>query len=66
MRGTRISDGTLAIVSRLAGLEALDIANTQVTGNGLDYLITLSNLKELALGGSRLGETHKVLRMLPR
>ena len=42
--------------SRLTGIEALDIANTQVTDNGLDYLITLTNLKELAIGRSRLGD----------
>src|SRR5688572_11791620 len=41
LRGTRISDGTLEIISGLTGLEALDVANTPVTDNGLDYLITL-------------------------
>ena len=50
VRGTRISDGTLEIVGRMVGLEALDIAHTAVTDNGLDYLITLVNLKELSLG----------------
>ena len=54
LRGTRISDATLEMVSRIGGLEALDIANTAVTDNGLDYLITLVNLKELSLGRGRL------------
>jgi internalin A len=66
VRGTRISDGTLALVSRITGLEALDIAHTQVTDNGLDHLITLLHLKELAIGGGRRSPTAlAVLRMLP-
>ncbi len=65
-RGTRISDGTLAIVSRITGLEALDIAHTSVTDNGLDHLITLVDLKELSLGRGRLNNSSlEVLRMLP-
>jgi len=65
LRGTRISDGTLAIVSRLTGLVALDIANTQITDNGLDHLITLTTLQELSLGRSRLSDSGlEVLRML--
>jgi hypothetical protein len=58
LRGTRISDGTLQIVSRMTDLEALDIANTQVTDNGLDYLLTLTSLRELAIWLSRLRETR--------
>jgi Leucine-rich repeat (LRR) protein len=66
VRGTRISDGTLEIVSHIAGLEALDIAHTSVTDNGLDYLITLVNLKELSLGRGRLTNASlEILRMLP-
>jgi internalin A len=66
VRGTRISDGTLELVGKLTGLEALDIAHTSVTDNGLEHLITLVHLKELALGRGRL--TYKALgtlRMLP-
>ena len=47
LRGTRISDGTLEIVSHLPQLEALDIANTPVTDNGLDSLITLIDRKSV-------------------
>ena len=66
LRGTRISDGTLAVVSKITGLEALDIAHTQVTDNGLDHLITLVHLKELAMGGGRRSPTAlAVVRMLP-
>jgi hypothetical protein len=66
VRGTRISDGTLEIVSHMAGLEALDIAHTSVTDNGLDYLITLVNLKELSLGRGRLTNASlEILKMLP-
>jgi hypothetical protein len=66
LRGTRVANGTLEIVSRLPQLESLDIANTQVTDNGMDQLIALTNLKELALGRSRVGEAELgFLRMLP-
>lgn len=66
LRGTRISDGTLALLSKLPHLEALDVAHTQITDNGLDHLITLTNLQELSLGRSRLSDgALEVLRMLP-
>ena len=66
VRGTRISDGTLEIVSHLTQLEALDIANTPTTDNGLDNLITLTHLKELSLGPRRLSENLLgALRLLP-
>lgn len=66
LRGTRISDGTLEIVSRMPGLEALDIAHTEVTDLGLENLITLVNLKELSVGRGRLSNTGLVtIRMLP-
>jgi internalin A len=66
LRGTRISDGTLELISRMTGLEALDIAHTSVTDNGLQALITLINLKELSLGRGRLSNaSFEVLRMLP-
>src|SRR5436189_615338 len=44
VRGTRISDGTLAIVAKLPQLESLDIASTAVTENGLAGLIPLTHL----------------------
>jgi internalin A len=53
VRGTRISNGTLEIVSHMPQLEALDISNSQITDNGMDMLITLTNLKELSLGQGR-------------
>jgi len=66
VRGTRVFDGTLAIVSGLPQLEALDIAYTQITENGLDGLVPLTGLKELSLGRSRLGNRAlDVLRLLP-
>src|SRR5690349_12665789 len=57
VRGTRISNGTLEIVSHMPQLEALDISNTQITDNGMEMLITLTSLKELALGQCRRGRT---------
>jgi Leucine-rich repeat (LRR) protein len=67
VRGTRIANGTLEIVSHLPHLEALDIANTQVTDNGLDLLIALTALKELAIGRTRSGGEMDLsfLRMMP-
>jgi len=66
VRGTRIFDGTLAIVSSLTQLEALDIAYTQVTDNGLDGLVPLTKLKELSIGRSKLNQSAlEVLRLLP-
>jgi Leucine-rich repeat (LRR) protein len=66
VRGTRISDGTLEIVSHLPQLEALDVASTPTTDNGLDHLIELTRLKELALGRIRLSDiVLETLRMLP-
>jgi len=66
LRGTRISNLTLEILSRISRLEALDIANTLVTDNGVDHLIPLVSLKELSLGRGRLTNSSlEVLRMLP-
>ncbi len=66
LRGTRVSDGSLEIVSRMPALEALDIAHTEVTDVGLDNLITLVNLRELSLGRGRLTNAGlAMLRMLP-
>jgi len=66
LRGTRVSDGSLAIVGGLTQLEALDIAGTQFTDNGLDALVPLTQLKELAIGRSKLGKNAlEVLRLLP-
>jgi Leucine-rich repeat (LRR) protein len=66
LRGTRIFDGTLAILSGLTQLESLDIAYTQVTDNGLDALVPLTHLKELSIGRSKVGKNAlEVLRLLP-
>jgi len=66
VRGTRVFDGTLAIVSGLTQLEALDISYTQITDNGLDGLVPLTKLKELSIGRSKLNKNAlEVLRLLP-
>jgi Leucine-rich repeat (LRR) protein len=65
VRGTRISDGTLAIVGTLTGLESLDVAYTQITDNGLDALVPLTQLRELSLGRSKLSDNAlEVLRLM--
>lgn len=64
-RGTRIADGTLAVISKLTALESLDLANTAITDTGLDHLVSLTRLKHLSLGRSRLSETAtSVVRLL--
>jgi internalin A len=65
VRGTRIADPTLAIVSKLAQIESLDIANTGITEAGLDNLVSLTRLKHLVVGRSRFSdEALGVLRLL--
>ena len=65
VRGTRISDPTLAIVGQLHQLESLDIANTGITDKGLDSLVPLTQLKHLALGRPRFSqEALSMLRLL--
>ena len=65
VRGTRISDPTLAIIGKLPQLESLDIANTGVTEAGLDNLVALTKLKKLSIGRSRFSDSAMaVLRLL--
>ena len=65
LRGTRITDGTLAMVAKLTQLESLDVAATGVSENGLAGLIPLTRLKHLALGRNRLNDsTLDALRFL--
>lgn len=65
LRGTRISDGTLAIVGGLTGLESLDIAYTDITESGLDALVALTHLTEFSLGRSKLSDSQlEVLRLM--
>lgn len=65
VRGTRISDGTLAILSKLPQIEWLDIANTNVTDNGVDGLVPLTRIRHLALGRTRFNDSSlELLRLL--
>jgi internalin A len=65
VRGTRISDGALAIIGTLTGLVSLDIADTQITDNGLDSLVSLTQLREFSLGRSKVGDNAlEVLRLM--
>ncbi len=50
LRGTRISNGTLEILSHMPHLEALDIASTQVTDNGMEFLIALHQSQRAGVG----------------
>jgi len=65
LRGTQVSDGTLAIVGSMTGLESLDVAYTEITDNGLDALVPLTRLQELSLGRTKLSDNAlEVLRLL--
>jgi hypothetical protein len=65
VRGTRIGDVALGIVSKLPLVESLDIANTAVTENGLEGLIPLTRIKHLAIGLNRLNDgALEILRFL--
>ena len=74
LRGTRISNGAMAIIGTLPELESVDVAYTQITAVGLDALSSLTRLKDLSLsilGGFRgsSGKTNdaalEILRLLP-
>jgi Leucine-rich repeat (LRR) protein len=48
-------------------LKSLDISHTQVTNNGLQYLVKLRSLEELVLGGNKIsGVGLHALRTLPK
>ncbi len=65
VRGTKIANDTLVIVSELVQLESLDIANTRITDSGLENLAPLTRLKSLALGRSGISESAMgILRLL--
>lgn len=64
VRGTRIGDGTMAVVSGLPQIQSLDVSGTAITENGLDNLISLVNLKRLEMGRNRLREDALVILRL--
>jgi hypothetical protein len=65
VRGTRVGDVTLGIVSKLGKVESLDVANTALTENGLEGLIPLTRIKHLAIGLNRLNDgALEILRFL--
>jgi Leucine-rich repeat (LRR) protein len=66
LRGTRVTDTTLAHLSHVRTLEALDVGFAEITDVGLDHLSALSNLRELAIGGNKLTDVGlAALRQLP-
>lgn len=65
VRGTRVGDGTLGIVSKLEQIETLDVSNTALTENGVEGLIPLTRIKNLAIGLNRLNDgALEILRFL--
>jgi internalin A len=54
--GTQVADATLTLLGRMAALESLDVAASEVTDDGLQELLPLTSLKHLGLGRSELGE----------
>ena len=67
LRGTKITDSTLEVLSAIQTLEWLDVGYAQITDTGLDYLSTLSNLRSLAMGGNKLTDNAlQFLRQMPQ
>lgn len=54
--GTQVADATLTLLSRLTALESLEVAGAEVTDDGIQELLPLTNLKHLGLGRSQFGE----------
>jgi Leucine-rich repeat (LRR) protein len=54
--GTQAADATMTLLSRITSLESLDVASSEVTDDGIQELLPLTNLKHLGLGRSQLGE----------
>ncbi len=66
LRGTKVTDTTLAYLGDLPALEAIDVGFAQITDNGLDLLTRLERLRELTIGGNKLTDTGlEALRLLP-
>src|SRR5205814_8077098 len=67
LRGTDVTDTSLAYVAELPQLKSLDIAFTQITDVGLEHLASLAQLEELDLGGNKIsGVGLHVLKLLPK
>lgn len=64
LRGTSLADSALADVTRLEGLEFLDLTATSITDRGVEQLQSLSSLEELVL--DHTGLTDKAVDALSR
>ncbi|MBM3728336.1 MAG: hypothetical protein FJW40_23290 [Acidobacteria bacterium] len=66
VRGTKITDSTLAILGKLPGIERLDIGFAEVTDSGMMNLAGLQSLKELSYGGNKMTDVSlQVVLSLP-
>lgn len=57
-----MNDVDLRIVRALSSLEEIDLRNTQITDDGLAYLLDMKNLKKLNLEGTRV--SNKAVNLL--
>jgi len=51
LRGTKIDDNSLKVLSRLRNLEELDVSETAVDDEGISHLLKLQSLRVLAMKG---------------
>src|ERR1051325_2907931 len=54
--GTQVADATMTVLSSLTAMESLDVAGGDVTDDGVQELLPLTNLKHLGLGRSQFAE----------
>src|SRR6185503_6791798 len=67
LRGTDVTDTSLAYIAELSNLKSLDVSFTQITDVGLEHLASLEQLEALNLGGNKItGASLHVLKLLPK
>jgi len=66
LRGTKITDATLEMLSGVQSLESLDVGFAQLTDVGPSHLTGLNSLRELSIGGNKLTASGlEFLREMP-
>ncbi len=66
LRGTKITDTTLAYLGALPAVESVDAGFAQITDNGIELLSTLPKLRELTIGGNKLTDVGlQAVRLMP-
>lgn len=66
LRGTKVTDTTLAYLGALTELEFVDVGFSQITDNGIEVLSALPKLKSLAIAGNKLTDVGlQAVRHMP-